>query len=322
MARFWAIAAVICFAMTVSFTQAGGGKDKDKGKDKPFMAKGTFTKDDPKDAQRNGPTQLHVVPMKAGKVYIIDLEGMNIDLYLRLLDPKGNQLEEDDDSGGNLNARISFSCTKDGDYQVVCTTVGAAGVGGSYALTVKTTGTIQPPATAHAQMVGKPAPDFASDFALNGKAGKLSGLKGKVVLLAFLDLRSSSCVALLPRLNEWHKAHQKDGLAVVGVTLYGSELGQKLGWDAENAKVATIAKADRKSDQALLKEFAAYHKIEFTLAALTKDVAFPAYDSYVVNGVPQLVLIDQKGMIRQIDINGDKNATQVATEIKKALAEK
>ena len=36
-----------------------------------------------------------------------------------------------------------------------------------------------------ADLIGKPAPDFEGDFAVNGKPGKLSDLKGKVVLVDF-----------------------------------------------------------------------------------------------------------------------------------------
>ena len=137
--------------------------------------------------------------MKAGNVYTIDMVSTELDSYLRLLDPKGNQLEEDDDSGGNLNARIIFNCTKDGDYKVVTTSFGPD-MKGAYSLTVKTTGGIQVPSTAHKQMLGKPAPEINGDFAINGKAIKLADLKGKVVLLYFWEVRSSASVALLPAL--------------------------------------------------------------------------------------------------------------------------
>jgi serine protease Do len=40
---------------------------------------------------------------------------------LRLLDKAGRQLAEDDDGGGDLNARIIHSIDKDGDYQIVVT---------------------------------------------------------------------------------------------------------------------------------------------------------------------------------------------------------
>jgi peroxiredoxin len=317
MTRFLAMT-VLTFVFTVGgLTQAGGEKDKDKV----FQFKGKLTKDDPADAQRKGPSRLHTVKLKEGKAYTIDMIGTGFDSYLRLLDPKGTQLQEDDDSGGDLNARIVFNCPKDGDYKIVATTFGPDAMG-EYTLTVKTAGGVQKPSTGHSQMVGKPAPDFRGDFALNGKAGRLSDLKGKVVLLYFWEPRSGSSVAMFPRFAEWSKKHQADGLAVVGVTFFTSEIGEKLKFDKDTGAVKTNPKADRQSDQAMLKAFAKHHKLDHLQLLLTKQNALKTFDAYVVNGVPQVVLIDRKGIIRQIDINGEKNSAQVEKELQKLLAEK
>src|ERR1700733_11860303 len=159
MTRFCAAAFLILAALSAGSIQAGGGKEKEKD----FQAKGKLTANDPTDPMRGGPMQIHVVAMKAGKAYQIDMVSTELDSYLRLLDPKGNQLAEDDDSGGNLNARIIFNCNQTGDYKIVCTTVGASN-GGNYVLTVKATGNYQAPSTAHTQMIGHRAPDFKGDY--------------------------------------------------------------------------------------------------------------------------------------------------------------
>jgi AhpC/TSA family len=314
MARYWAIA-VLGFMAAAGLTPAGGDKDKD------FRVQAKFSKDDPRDKERGGPSQVHLVSMKAGKIYTIDMVSKDLDSYLRLLDGKGNQLDEDDDSGGNLNARIIFNCAKDGEYKVVCTTFGPDASGG-YTLTVKTTGVAQKPSTAHAQMIGNAAPDFEADFAVNGKAVKVSALRGKVVLLDFCDVRSSSSIALLERLSTWSKAYQEEGLAIVGVTFYPSDINQALGFDDETGTVKTVKKGDRKSDRALLGAFAAHHKVTHVLMALPKQAALDTFNTYVVNGVPQLVLIDRKGVVRLIDLGGEKSSPVVESEIKKLLAEK
>lgn len=314
MARFLAFAVVAFVVLASGLIHAGG-------KDFVFQTNGKFTKDDPKDPQRGGPMQVHTVKMVSGRVYTIDMVSKDFDSYLRLQDPKGNQLDEDDDSGGNLNSRIIFNCTKDGEYKIVTTTFGADATG-AYALTVKMTGTVQAPANAHVQMIGNPAPDFKADFSLNGKATNLGDLKGKIVLLYFFDMRSSTSTALLPKLKEWNKAHKADGLTIVGLSFYPSEIGQKLGFDKDEGKIVTAEKADKKSDQALLKTFAEHHKLDYPLVMLTKKDAFQTYDAYVVNGVPQIVVIDRKGMVRHIDINGEKGTGSIENELKKLLADK
>jgi alkyl hydroperoxide reductase subunit AhpC len=296
-------------------------KDKIKVYDKDFEYSGKFADTDPLDDQRQGPAQTHIVRLKAGQVYTIDMISNELDSYLRLLDPKGTQLDEDDDSGGNLNSRIIFNCSKDGDYKIVCTTF-AAGMTGNYILKVKTTGVAQKPSSAHTQLVEKAAPDFQGDFAVNGDPVKLSDLKGKVVLLCFWEVRSTPSAALLPTLTEWHKAYKKDGLAVVGITFYTSEIGQKLGFDKESGKISGAKEANVKSDQAMLTDFASYHKVDHLLMALNKKEALNVFDVYAVNSVPQLVLIDRKGMVRMINVGSSKNTAEVETELKKLLEEK
>ena len=312
MVRFWVMAALALMAMTAGLTQAG---------DKDFKVQGMLTKDDPKDQQRGGPSQTHVVPLKAGKVYTIDMVSTEVDSYLRLLDPKGTQIAEDDDSGGNQNSRIIFNCTMDGEYKLVCTTFDA-NMRGSYTLTVKAGGNFQKPATAHAKMIGKDAPDFEGDFAVNGKPVKLSDLQGKVVLLDFWEVRSERSAAFLPRLSEWGKLYKMKGLEVVSVTFYLSDINQRLTFDKETGGVKTAEKADRKSDQELLRAFAAHHKVDHLLIMIPGQDALDTFGAYAVNSVPQLVLIDRKGMVRLIDISGGKNSGAVETEIKKLLAEK
>ncbi len=316
MSRSWAIAALAFLAAT-GFTQ-GGGKEKDKDKD--FQAKGTFTKDDPVDAQRGGPSQVHAVRMKAGKVYTIDMVSNQVAPFLRLQDSKGTELLEDD-SMGMPKASIVFNCTTDGEYKIVCTTI-VANMFGAYTLTVKNTGTVQAMSAAHAKLIGNAAPDFAADFAVNGKARKLSALKGKIVLLYFWEVRSTSSAAYLPRFAEWNKAYKANGLAIVGATFYATDIGQKLGFDAESGAVVTADKADKKSDQALLQAFAKHRKVDHLLLALPKQTALDAFDAYAVNGLPQVVLIDRKGMVRVIDVGGEKTSAYVESELKKLLADK
>jgi hypothetical protein len=97
---------------------------------------GQLTKQDAFDAIRQGcHHKVHLIPMKAGKTYIIDLKSTAFDSYLRLEGPDGARLAEDDDGGGNLNARISFVAPKDGMYRVIATTFGP-GATGDYTLVI------------------------------------------------------------------------------------------------------------------------------------------------------------------------------------------
>jgi hypothetical protein len=69
-------------------------------------------------------------PMKAGKTYVIDLLSNDFDAYLRLRNSFGQQVAQDDDSGGGLNARITYACLQSGTYEIDATSLGGNGVGG------------------------------------------------------------------------------------------------------------------------------------------------------------------------------------------------
>ncbi|HYT89484.1 MAG TPA: redoxin domain-containing protein [Gemmataceae bacterium] len=319
MVRYWAIA-LLALAPMAGVAQAGGKKDDKKDPD--VKIEGKLTKDDPLDRKRNTPSKIHLVKLKGGKAYTIDMKSTQFDSYLRLEDPKGNELAEDDDSGGDLNAQIVFNCPADGEYKIVTMTFGPQ-MAGAYTLTVKMAGGVQQVATSHSLLVGKAAPDLQADFALNGQARKLADLKNKVVLLAFWDIRSGPCASTFPKLNAWQKAHKAAGLEIVGVSFYTFEIGQKLGFDKKTGQLKAVPQANKESEQQLLKEFAAYHKLDYQLLVLSMAEALKVFDAYTVNGLPQFVLIDRKGMVRAIRVGeGDGMVAALEPEIKKLLAEK
>lgn len=90
----------------------------------PIEIKGTLAQTDAKDRKlTNSPCKIHSVNLAEDKTYVIEMtkqEG-DLDPYLRLEDADGNQLAEDDDSGGNLNARILFTARKTAAYQIFVT---------------------------------------------------------------------------------------------------------------------------------------------------------------------------------------------------------
>src|SRR5262249_32012153 len=162
-----AVALLILAPALAGVTQAGGKDDKD------VRIEGKLTKNDPRDKMRNAPHKAHVVVLRAANSYTIDMVSNQLDSYLRLEDPKGRQLAQDDDSGGNQNAGIVFNCQADGKYRVICTGFDENSSMGSYVLTVRKTGSAPKVSTPHVELMKKPAPDFTGDFALNGKPVKL-----------------------------------------------------------------------------------------------------------------------------------------------------
>jgi RNA polymerase sigma factor (sigma-70 family) len=83
----------------------------------------------------------YIVKLEKGKTYQIDMIGANqktLDPYLFLKDPGGKEVARDDDSGGNLNARILYTAKTSGNYQVQAAWV-QHGVG-EFTLTVREIG--------------------------------------------------------------------------------------------------------------------------------------------------------------------------------------
>jgi len=78
---------------------------------------------------------VHTYKMKEGQTYTIDLISP-WDNFLRLENAKGEQLAQDDDSGGNLNARITFPAPADGWYRIIVTSY-APRASGAYTLKVR-----------------------------------------------------------------------------------------------------------------------------------------------------------------------------------------
>ncbi|MGD1899437.1 MAG: trypsin-like peptidase domain-containing protein [Phormidesmis sp.] len=70
-----------------------------------------------------------------GQQVAIEMSSASIDAYLILLSPQGRDLIQDDDSGGNSNARLTFTLPEDGTYTVLANSYGSRETG-SYSLRV------------------------------------------------------------------------------------------------------------------------------------------------------------------------------------------
>lgn len=85
----------------------------------------TLTATDPIDIVNGRQAQFRCkvveVKLKGGQKYQFDMTSKQMDPFLRIEDLRGRQLAADDDSGGNLDARLVFSPSADGVYRLVAT---------------------------------------------------------------------------------------------------------------------------------------------------------------------------------------------------------
>jgi hypothetical protein len=129
-------------------------KDKDAGPDGEVgppietFAKGKvllnvtskLTKKDKNDPEA-GKSRMKVfkVDLEAKSTYVISMNSMEFDAYLKLEDSTNDIVAEDDDSGAGLNARIVYTVPKSGTYKVIATTF-RENEFGSFQLTVQEVG--------------------------------------------------------------------------------------------------------------------------------------------------------------------------------------
>src|SRR5439155_17833612 len=152
-----------------------------------YKVEGELTNNDPKDKKYESPSKVYPYKMMEGKAYVITMDSKEIDSIVRVEDADGKELAEDDDGGGYPNAKLVFKCMKDGEYKIRCISFPVAmkdyKTTGKFTLTIReATKDDLKAAFPHDFMIGQAAPDVVGEFALNGKAMKLSDLKGKVVM--------------------------------------------------------------------------------------------------------------------------------------------
>lgn len=106
---------------------------------------GSLTTQDPK-IQSRGAFHTYRLEAKAGDRYIITMSSGDVDSYLWVVKTTGGLTEmivEDDDSGGDANARLRFRAAEAGTYYVVAQSLSAEAVG-SYELKVEVAPPVAP----------------------------------------------------------------------------------------------------------------------------------------------------------------------------------
>lgn len=169
-------------------------------------------------------------------------------------------------------------------------------------------------------LIGKPAPEIAAgEVNLNGKAMKLSDYKGKVVLVDFWAVWCPPCIATIPTLREWQDEYKDKGLVVLGLTELEGRFGD---FDKEKGRPVAQKNAPKDKEEAMLKGFADYHRINYPISALAEKNSGAAYEAYGIEGIPTAVLVDRKGVVRMIKVGSSPaNKKALKAEIEKLLGE-
>jgi peroxiredoxin len=137
------------------------------------------------------------------------------------------------------------------------------------------------------------APDFTLDT-LQGEQVKLSGLRGKVIVVNFWTTWCPPCRAETPALERSYEAYKDSDVVILGVNL---------------------------TDQDSLKEVESFvHEFGLTYPILLdRDGAVGLL--YQLSGLPTTLFINREGIIRTVVIGGPMSETSIRSKIEALLKE-
>lgn len=128
-----------------------------------------------------------------------------------------------------------------------------------------------------------PVPRKSPEFLINESSGKitlLSSLKGKVVVMEFLFIKSQHCLRVAQTLNKLHSEMGSRGFQPVGVVFDPPNGG--------NSSVQSLA--------AMVEYFKLTYPVGYSAKA-NVDTYLGRTGNEILN-IPQIVIIDRAGMIR------------------------
>jgi thiol-disulfide isomerase/thioredoxin len=168
----------------------------------------------------------------------------------------------------------------------------------------------------HDELIGKKAAPLKVEQWVNGTPLTDGDLQGKVVLLDFCAVWCRPSIETFPEFAKWREKYADKGLVIIGLTKY-----YNYQWDEriEGPREAPSGKVPPETERAMLQKFAAKYELKHSLGTLA-DAELA--DFYGVTAVPQLVLVDQEGVIRLIRAGGQaQNLPEIAATLEKLLGD-
>jgi len=173
-------------------------------------------------------------------------------------------------------------------------------------------------AFARTGLVNQPAPeiDFTwTNFGADTRVAKLSDLRGKVVVIDFWATWCGPCVASFPQVRELTAHYKGYPVVVLGVTSLQGAVTQ---WKDGKPAGRVDTKDNPAKEYELLGEFIPALDMTWPVAVSTQDVFNPDYG---VRGIPHVVIIDPKGVVRHRGLHPASDPPGKITKIDELLKE-
>ena len=142
--------------------------------------------------------------------------------------------------------------------------------------------------TAQIGLLGNPAPETNLRMWLVGNPTTLADLRGRVIMLEFWATWCKPCQEMFPKLTSLHEQELKNGLEILGITRHYMAYGGTL--EARNEELGLIRKT------------VTDHGVTFRVAVADDE---KLQSTYGANGLPTVVLIDRKGIVRYAGPGGE-----------------
>lgn len=151
-------------------------------------------------------------------------------------------------------------------------------------------------------LIGQPAPEISIEKWINSEPLSLGALRGRVVLMEFWATWCRPCEEMIPTLGRLDDEHGASGLVIIALTRH------YLAYQA--------ADEEQMREVELIQSYIDKHGIKFPVGIAQDE---RAQELYGANGLPSLVLVDRRGIVRYSYGSGEDD--QFKRLLNKCLAE-